>query len=238
VRPRRQLIALGIVALFAGAVTDVEAVSAGLPRPTAGPHVYVDPVGDAPDSPDIASVAVVDDVSGRLTLEVSFANRTGLLPSDLLVVGLDVDRDQRTGGPLGMDYALSGTAMGAELGVWASFSCCGSGYLVIPGAAQLSNSGDSVLLTTTVDRLGALMTSQRPRLRSVLIAIAGIDQAEQSQADDVAGPWTYEIKRATVRTRTHRRPGTTHWATSSSSVSPAAVEGEGDASGAGLTPHF
>src|SRR5262249_42799385 len=99
----------------------------------------------------------------------------------------------------GMDYALSATTAGAELGVWNSSSWSGSGYVVILGAATMSVSDHSVALSTRVDRLGALMALRRPRLRFVLIAIANTDQPEQSWADDVAGPWTYPIKLPTKR---------------------------------------
>jgi CubicO group peptidase (beta-lactamase class C family) len=168
---------------------------AAIPRQTRpSSHDYRDARLDTPSAPDITSVAVAIDGSRWLTLTVSFANRSGLLPSDLLVVGLDVDRDRRTGGPMGMDYALSATTAGAELGVWNSSSWTGSGYVPIPGAATLSVSGHSVGLSTPVGQLGALMESPRPKLRFVLIAIANFDQPEATWTDDVAGPWTYQLK--------------------------------------------
>jgi hypothetical protein len=195
---RRHLMALALVAVFAAAETHA-GVAAARRQPLARSQVYVDASGDAPNAPDIVSVAVANDDLGWLTLTVSFANRPGLLPSDLLVVGLDVDRDTRTGGPMGMDYALSATTAGAELGVWDSSSWSGSGYWDVPGAATMSVSGHSVALSTRVDQLGALMALQRPQLRFVLIAIANTDQPEQNWADDVAGPWTYQPKLPTKR---------------------------------------
>jgi hypothetical protein len=155
---------------------------------------YVDAQADAGRAPDITAVVVGNDDAGRLSLTVSFANRIRLQPSDALVVGLDVDRDARTGGPLGMDYALSATTVGAELGVWNSSSWSGSGYVPLPGAATLSLADHSLSLSTTVGRLGALMAARRPRLRFVLIAIADTDKPEESWADDVAGPWSYRVQ--------------------------------------------
>lgn len=157
-------------------------------------RVYVDAQADARRAPDITAVVVANDDAGRLSLTVSFANRIALLPSDLLVVGLDVDGDAQTGGPLGMDYALSARTAGAELGVWSSSSWTGSGYVPVPGAATLSLADHSLSLSTTVGRLGALMEARRPRLRFVLIAIADTDQPEESWADDVAGPWSYRVQ--------------------------------------------
>src|SRR5262249_31171524 len=201
----RILVAISIVTLFAAVQIEVEPIAAGLGRSSAGPRIYLDSTSDAPNPPNLTSAAIVDDASGRLTLDVSFANRRGLLPNDVLVVGLDVDNDRRTGGPMGMDYALSATTTGAELGVWDSSFCCGAGYVAVPGAAEMSVAGHSVLLSTTVDRLGALATFPRPRLRLVLIAIADTDQPDQSQADDVAGPWTYKL----AGTRSQPRLGKT-----------------------------
>jgi hypothetical protein len=157
-------------------------------------RVYVDAQADARRAPDITAVVLANDDAGRLSLTVSFANRVCLQPSDVLVVGLDVDRDEQTGGPLGMDYALSATTAGAELGVWSSSSWSGSGYVPLPGAATLSLADQSLSLSTTVGRLGALMEARRPRLRFVLIAIADTDQPEESWADDVAGPWSYRVQ--------------------------------------------
>jgi hypothetical protein len=162
-------------------------------RPLAASRVYADEEADARRAPDITAVVVANDDLGRLSLTVSFANRVRLQPSDALVVGLDVDRDEQTGGPLGMDYALSATTTSAELGVWNSSSWTGSGYVPL-GAATISHADHSLTLSTTVGRLGALMAARNPRLRFVLIAIADTDQPEESWADDIAGPWSYPVK--------------------------------------------
>src|SRR5262249_61681006 len=132
--------AISIVTLVAAAQIDVEPIAAGSKR-SPNPHVYLDAPDDAPNAPNITSVAIVDDASGRLTLDVSFANRRGLLPNDGLVVALEVDNDRRTGGPMGMDYALSATTTGAELGVWDSSFCCGAGYVAVPEAAEMAVAG-------------------------------------------------------------------------------------------------
>lgn len=188
----RYLIAFGIVALLAAA--EPSRAAAHPMRSLARPQVYADKSGDVAIAPDIVSVAVASDDAGSLTLRVTFANRTGLLPSDMLVVGLNVDRDNQTGGPMGMDYALSATAAAAELGVWSSSSFSGSGYVPIAGAASFSLSDHAVALSTSLDHLGALTTLQRPQLRFVVIAIGGTDRPEQNWTDDVAGPWTYQLR--------------------------------------------
>jgi hypothetical protein len=201
----RCLIAFGIVALLAAA--EAREAAAHPMLPPARSQVYVDEPGDAPTAPDIVSVVVTNDDAGLLTLGVSFANRTGLLPGDVVVVGLDVDRDKQTGGPMGMDYALSATTAAADLGVWSSSPWSGSGYLSIPGAAGFSLSDHSVLLSTSVDQLGALMALQRPQLRFVVIALAGTDRPRQNWTDDVGGPWTYRLRRPTrARGTQARRP--------------------------------
>lgn len=202
-------LALGAALMLSSASADTDAHAAGpgprshaealaMTQPHAKSRVYADAQADTPRAPDITSVVVASDDTGRLSLTVSFANRIHLEPSDLLVVGLDVDRDAQTGGPLGMDYALSATAARVELGVWNSSSWSGSGYAPLPGAAASSVTDGSLSLSTTVGRLGVLMAARRPRLRFVVIAIADTDQPEEAWADDVAGPWSYGVR---VRTK-------------------------------------
>jgi hypothetical protein len=176
------------------AVVRVEGVAAGPGRSPGGSQVYVDGREETASAPDITGVVVANDYVGRLSLKVSFANRTRLQPSDQLVIGFNVDRDEQTGGPMGMDYALSATAAGAQLGVWNSSSWVGSGYVPLPGGATISTSDGSVTLTTTVGRLGALMAPRRPQLRFVLIAIANSDQPVEAWVEDVAGPWRYRVE--------------------------------------------
>jgi hypothetical protein len=188
---------LPLVALVAlSAVSSAEGVAAE-PRRPLGFQVYRDAGAETASAPDITSVVVADDDAGRLSLKLSFANRTRLRPSDLIVIGLNVDRDEQTGGPMGMDYALSATTAGAQLGVWYSSSWYGSGYLPVPGVASISVFDDSVTLTTTVGCLGALMAPRRPQLRFVVIAIANSDQPEESWVEDVAGPWSYRVNVST-----------------------------------------
>jgi hypothetical protein len=197
VRAALMLLATVALVLIASPGTGAHAARLGLgsyAEALTKSRVYVDAQADARRAPDITAVVVANDDAGRLSLTVSFANRIRLQPSDVLVVGLDVDRDDQTGGPLGMDYALSATTAGAELGVWNSSSWSGSGYVPLPGAATLSLADHSLSLSTTVGRLGALMAARRPRLRFVLIAIADTDQPEESWADDVAGPWSYGVQ--------------------------------------------
>jgi len=185
----RVALALGLVALLTSA--SIEAVAAKSPERS---HVYLDGEADAASAPDIREVVVTNDETGRLSLKVSFANRTGLRATDVLVIGLNVDSNEHTGGPMGMDYALSATSERAVLGVWNSSSWTGSGYVPLPGAETVSLVDNSVSLTTTVDRLGALMAPRTPRLRFVILAIGDTDQPEESWTDDVAGPWSYVVE--------------------------------------------
>jgi hypothetical protein len=165
-----------------------------LNRPHATSRAYPDPAADSLGSPDITAVVVGIDAHRQLTLRVSIMNRAdGLLGSDLLVVGLDVDRDKMTGGPLGVDYVLSATNTGANLGVWDCFSVTGCGYVSVAAGATASASGNWVSISTALDRLGLLADLRRPRFRFVVIAIANTDKAEDSWACDVTGPWIYPM---------------------------------------------
>jgi hypothetical protein len=186
---RRLSVAICCVALLAG--LHVESVAA-VSRPRFASHVYWDPAADSTGAPDITSVVVAIDDAGGLTLNVSILNRSVLLPSDLLLVGLDVDRDKSTGGPIGIDYAFSVTTTGVELGVWFCASFTGCGYVATPVTAGLSLEPHSVSLHASINQLGALADSSPPRFRLVLIALANTDQPDENWADDVAGPWIYE----------------------------------------------
>jgi hypothetical protein len=211
-RTRCVLLRLALALVAVPAVVRVEGVAAGPRWALEGSQkVYVDARREEASAPDITEVVVANDHAGRLSLKASFANRTRLQSSDLLVIGLNVDRDEQTGGPMGMDYALSATTVGAELGVWNSSSWAGSGYVPLPGGATISTSDGSVTLTTTVGRLGALMAPRRPQLRFVLIAIANSDQPAKDWVADVAGPWSYPVRRASdqaprLESRAHPAP--------------------------------
>lgn len=165
-----------------------------LNRPHGTSHAYPDPVADSLGSPDITAVVIGIDADRQLTVRVSIMNRAdGLLGSDLLVVGLDVDRDKMTGGPLGVDYVLSATIAAADLGVWNCFSVTGCGYVPVAAGTTASASGNWVSITTALDQLGLLGDLRRPRFRFVVVAIANTDKAEDRWACDVTGPWIYPM---------------------------------------------
>jgi hypothetical protein len=71
---------------------------------------FTDPTGDAPAAaPDLGGVQVSNDDRGQVVFRVSVANRTALVPTDLVAVFVDSDRRLGTGcapGVLGAEYAL------------------------------------------------------------------------------------------------------------------------------------
>ena len=194
-RPTRPALLLLVALVALPAVSSVDGVAAESRRPL-GSQVYRDAGAETASAPDITSVVVADDDAGRLSLKLSFANRTRLRPSDMILIGLNVDRDEQKGDPWGWT-----THFPQQLR--APSSACGTappgtaGYLPVPGVASISVFDDSVTLTTSVGCLGALMAPRRPQLRFVVSAIANSDQPEESWVEDVADPWSYRVKRST-----------------------------------------
>jgi hypothetical protein len=84
-------------------------------------QVYNDAAGDSGNAPDVTRVTVLNTSAGDVGFHFTFANRpaTGLGGEDLLVVGLDTDRNGRTGDPTGCEYVVVLDALeGAVLGRW------------------------------------------------------------------------------------------------------------------------
>ena len=83
------------------------------------PVGFADPVGDANGAADIARVTVANDTSGFLLFHVGAANRTELVPNDVILIRIDTDRSAATGEPDrggGVDYVLEiDTTAGAVL---------------------------------------------------------------------------------------------------------------------------
>ncbi|HSL65079.1 MAG TPA: hypothetical protein VK874_10525, partial [Gaiellaceae bacterium] len=100
------VVGIALVALVAG----VPAGTASSSAATVNSMIYTDPTGDSETAPDIGTVVVSNDDAGMLSLAVTFANRTGLGPTEFFGVALDTDRNMATGyglpSPVGFDYSL------------------------------------------------------------------------------------------------------------------------------------
>ena len=64
---------------------------------------FSDPVGDSGNAPDIATVNASNDDTGKLTFQITIANRPQLAPADLVLVLMDTDGNPSNGAG-GADY--------------------------------------------------------------------------------------------------------------------------------------
>ncbi len=85
------------------------ALVVSLPASGAGAKTFTDPSGDSGSAPDITSVLVSNDDAGLLTFGLGLANRGELTGDDVVVIGLDTDRNAQTGDlrhGAGTDYLI------------------------------------------------------------------------------------------------------------------------------------
>jgi hypothetical protein len=79
--------------------------------------VFFDAIGDSGTAPDITSVAVVNDDTGRITFQVNLAAAP---PSNhFVLIGIDADHNANTGtkgSPRGIDYLILASSKGYQVG--------------------------------------------------------------------------------------------------------------------------
>ena len=80
------------------------------------PAVFFDAIGDSGTAPDVTSVAVINDDTGRITFQVNFA--TPPAPKHFVLIGIDADHNANTGTsgtPRGIDYLITTASNGYEV---------------------------------------------------------------------------------------------------------------------------
>jgi hypothetical protein len=68
-----------------------------------GPATYSDAVGDAAEAPDVETVTIAEVDSGRLAVSIRLAEPTELGRYGWVLLGIDTDRNQRSGGMHGSE---------------------------------------------------------------------------------------------------------------------------------------
>jgi hypothetical protein len=76
-------------------------------RGGAGSATFTDPTGDSGDGPDVTTVAVSDDKTGKITFAATIANRPVLTDVDGILAFFDTDRNSGTGGNGGFEYEVA-----------------------------------------------------------------------------------------------------------------------------------
>jgi hypothetical protein len=169
--------------MLLAAASAVAALLASLPAGAAGSQTYTDPSGDSASAADVGSVAVSNDDAGALTIGLRFANRTQLNPDDGFAIGLDTDRNARTGQVFGAEYLLVGTAEGAGLAGW-------NGTTYDPAVPQTTLLATSDLMNFRINRseLGNASSFD-------LFVLTFNDSTEDSDmAPNVGAVWTYNVQ--------------------------------------------
>jgi len=95
------VVAGALVAAFLLAQADAGNSSAGRSRAA----VYLDPVGDAGDAPDIAAITIAP-TAGGVVVDVKLGAPTVLGPYGWILIGLDTDRDRATGDVRGHEFLV------------------------------------------------------------------------------------------------------------------------------------
>lgn len=75
---------------------------------------FTDPTGDTSSGPDVTTVQVADDSSGKITFVATIANRPTLTDQDGILAFFDTDSNSGTGDSNGFDYEV-GWALGEQL---------------------------------------------------------------------------------------------------------------------------
>jgi hypothetical protein len=164
---------------------------------------FVDSSGDSGSGPDISTVNVSNDDSGKLTIQVRFANRQVLGAQDGVLIGLNTDLNLTTGSG-GVDYVLEAIGNQWALGAWngssfvnapaPTFSATEGGGLVtfVGNRSDLGNTSAFTLqLVTTAD--GGATTSDRAPdsgiwFFQVVIASGPSQQFVDPSGDSGSGP--------------------------------------------------
>jgi hypothetical protein len=121
--------------------------AACLAWPAAGANSggFTDPAGDSGTAPDVTNVSVSNDDTGRITFQITVANRPALASTDLLLVAMDTDGNL-SDGVGGLDYAV-GMTVGGTLVLSGA-----SGSLVVASAPSLTSSFSGGVATIAVNR--------------------------------------------------------------------------------------
>jgi hypothetical protein len=160
---------------------------------------FGDPTGDNPAAaPDITTVRLSNDDSGRFELSVTLANRPDLVDKDFVNVYLNTDESTATGcvpGDLGADYALGLEGhTSPTLDFFSVVRCLNSKVDRFTPQRTLTGEYDGAM-ATAVWHFGCAEIGRPRSLRLVVVASYGDPQDPTSVVSDFAGlsPWLYEV---------------------------------------------
>jgi len=150
---------------------------AGPTRAAANSVVFQDSVGEDALAPDITSLTVSNDDTGKITFQLAVANRPALTPDMLYLIFLDTDSNPATGDAqsLGAEYAIQLVPGEVDLFQWN-----GSDYV---GAASQSSLNFSYPTTGPVINVNASDLGKTKGFNFAVIALSGIATDAQGNPD-------------------------------------------------------
>lgn len=172
---RSSKIALTVVLL---AVSVAPAIAlAGPTRTTANSAVFQDSVGEDALAPDMTSVAVSNDDTGKITFQLAVANKPALTPDMLYLIFLDTDGNAATGDAqsFGAEYVIQLVPGEVDLFQWN-----GTDYVGAPSQTSLNFSYPA---TGPVINVNASDLGKTKALNFVVVAISGIATDAQGNPD-------------------------------------------------------
>src|SRR5262249_30816045 len=81
-------------------------------------NTFTDTSADSGDGPDITTVQISDDSSGKISFAATIANRTTLDSVDAVQAFFDTDKNSGTGGNGGFEYEVAWITNHQELDKW------------------------------------------------------------------------------------------------------------------------
>ena len=173
-RRRRRLLLAAAVGLAAVGLAGTAGGAMG-----ANSAGFSDPVGDSGNAPDIGAVSVSNDDTGKLTLQLTIANRPQLAAADLVLVLMDTDGNP-SNGLGGADYVVAVSNQGAML-----LSSAG-GNLTRANAPSFSGSYTAGVAAITLD-------AREIGNPGTITLVAGASGDAGASVGDLAGPWSYQV---------------------------------------------
>jgi len=109
---------IGVAGVAAALAVAWPLVASGQTGRLLASRTFTDPAGDSGNGPDITTVDVSDDDSGKITVTVTLANRPSLTDVDAVQAFFDTDRNAGTGGSGGFEYEVAWIDGHQELDHW------------------------------------------------------------------------------------------------------------------------
>ncbi len=152
-----------------------------------GSQTYSDATGENAAAADISAVTVANDDAGMLTFGISFTNMPDLAADTFVALGLDTDRNARTGDRDGAEYVFVLDGSDRTYGL---LKANGSSYDTVPGELDVRFGGG--IATVKIDRatLGGIASFD-------FFAFSGKGPQDAAVFDDAPEAnqvWTYELK--------------------------------------------